>query len=40
MGAVAALMACSYTTVALTSHRGWQLLGVVFASLQARGTID
>ncbi|KAL4854287.1 hypothetical protein ACK3TF_004978 [Chlorella vulgaris] len=32
--AVAALMAASYTTVALSSSRGWQLLGVVLASLQ------
>ncbi|PSC75581.1 battenin [Micractinium conductrix] len=31
---VALLMSCSYTTVALSSARGWQLLGVVFASLQ------
>ncbi|KAL4429218.1 hypothetical protein ABPG77_010197 [Micractinium sp. CCAP 211/92] len=34
MHAVALLMAASYTTVALSTSRGWQLLGVVFASLQ------
>ena len=34
MGTVALLMAASYSTVALSSRRGWQLLGVVFASLQ------
>jgi battenin len=32
--AIAALMGISYTTVALSGSRGWQLLGVVFASLQ------
>ncbi|PRW51162.1 Batten s disease Cln3 isoform A [Chlorella sorokiniana] len=35
MQAVALLMTASYTTVALSSSRGWQLLGVVLASLQS-----
>ena len=34
MATVALLMVCSYTTVALSTQRGWQLVGVVFASLQ------
>lgn len=34
MHAAAALMSGSYTVVALSSGRGWQLLGVVLASLQ------
>ncbi len=34
--AVAVLMAASYTTVAATDVRAWQLLGVTFSSFQVR----
>ncbi|GAB4818577.1 hypothetical protein N2152v2_005623 [Parachlorella kessleri] len=34
MATVALLMACAYTTVAFSTRTTWQLLGVVFASLQ------
>lgn len=37
--AAAVLMSASYVTVAMSSSRPWQLLGVAFGSLQVGGTL-